>query len=1405
MKGQGAPRVPGPANEEVGGCWTPAVTLVSMPPSAKEILPLTIPTVTGVASEPPGLAPGGALSSALTVGETVRELHRALQDYIEATYHVSHPALVEERRALLASSGVISQPPFVESTPRYRIERRFRDVSGLPQAVLDLFERISRKPESDAHPKRLIFDPPYEHQLRAVETALIGISNEVGTQRRDLVVMTGTGSGKTEAFLLPILGKLIGEATARGREFGEQAAVRALVLYPMNALVNDQLGRMRLLFADPRVANAFKKVSGRPARFARYTSRTLYPGVRSAKRDQTRLRPIGDYYVEKLEQGSVAEPLVHELQERGKWPAKADLRSWYGAKGTHWARDGKFLRCNTMEDDAELLTRHEVHANPPDVLITNYSMLEYMLMRPLERPVFDRTRDWLKQNPDERFLLVLDEAHLYRGAAGTEVALLIRRLRSRLGIPPERLQIICTSASFSNTTRAAEFAAQLTGKPSEGFEVVTGELALRAPDTEGTAEEAAQLASIDLDAYHRAETPHGRVASLRSFLEARGISPHRLQANAVTSISQLEQLLYEGLAGYGPMNRLINVTMGQAQSVSYLDGQLYPTATPSVAARATTALMTLGSSARASANEAGLLPCRVHAFFRGLPGLWVCMDPGCTELPEVERGIDRRPCGKMYAQPRERCACGAQVLELYTCRHCGSAYARGYSDNVEQPVSLSAEGGESFQDETGPVRELQPIDLLLETARENVETAEYDVLTGRINGPPGTRTRLVSLREDRTINAHRDDDDDDAGSNEGKLGEFKPCGVCGRHAGYGRSSVQDHQTKGDQPFQALVARQLQVQPPGPRPATPLAPNRGRKVLIFSDSRQTAARLAPNIQTYSMRDVVRPLIVAGMARLQAVPTIHTMLSLDDVYFALLIAAAELGVRLRPELRLGETFDIDQQVETEIKNGALHDPSCLFSLYVDVSRSRPPEALLRSIHHALTDQFLGLTALGLATVQETPTPTVNSMIAALSPLNSATQTVEQRQALVRVWLAEWLRKFLYLSAAPSQWAGTMVRTHTGKFQRVKRLLKGMGGGEAAFNRDWLPRLLDHFCERVGGTIAKGEYRLKASRVTLFLGGQWEQCELCRGVQRPWPGAQLCGHCGSTDVQPINPDTDPVFSARNGYYRRSAIEALKGVAPLALIAAEHTAQIGAAQALEIYSKAEENELLFQDVALGPDERGRERPAIDVLSCTTTMEVGIDIGSLSGVALRNMPPARANYQQRAGRAGRRGNAIATVVALASADSHDEHYFAQPADLITGEVQDPTLSLDNEDIARRHVTAYLLQRYHGEKLPNIAPEAQPQLFEVLGTVEDFRSPSSPINRDDLSSWLHANHATLRKEIDSWLPTELTLVVRDRLLDGLIENTIGSIDAALVGSAALDKESAATAPITTHRTNSLDD
>ena len=636
---------------------------------------------------------------AITIGETVQQLQGSLRDYIEATYHVSDPTLVAQRQHILQTPGVIHQHPYLESTPRYRSGPPFKDL-GLDVAALEIFSDVSKVEEGQ---NLLIHDPPYQHQAEATKLSLV--------DGRSLVVMTGTGSGKTECFLLPILGKLAVEAERKRGAFGETAAVRAMVLYPMNALVNDQLGRLRLLFADQRISEKFMRWSGRPARFARYTSRTLYPGVRDQRKDQSKLSPIRDYYVNNLETSqdpnspghAEAETLVGELKKRGKWPAKPDLVGWYGKSGARW-RDrttGEFTRCVTLPGDPELITRHEVQEAPPDILVTNYSMLEYMLMRPLERPIFDKTREWLQANPEERFLLVIDEAHLYRGAAGAEVAMLIRRLRTRLGIPPERLQVICTSASMKDPKYALEFAAQLTGKDSAEFSQVQGDLLLRSGAGKGTLEDALSLDAIDLDSFYESEADDARLAYVEGFLQYRGIVPPW----------DLNRSLHEALESFPPMVNLINMTMEEARPVADLGDVLFEGVSSDVAARATTTLIALGSTARLDPTQPGLMPCRVHSFYRGLPGLWVCMDSQCTELTPKQRG---GPSGRLFGQPRDICECGARVLELYTCRNCGTAYARAYTNDVEEPDFLWAEPGGALRTLAGLFEELEPVDLLLE-------------------------------------------------------------------------------------------------------------------------------------------------------------------------------------------------------------------------------------------------------------------------------------------------------------------------------------------------------------------------------------------------------------------------------------------------------------------------------------------------------------------------------------------------------------------------------------------------------------------------------------------------------------------------------------------------------------------
>ena len=1302
-----------------------------------------------------------------TIQQTIEELHSALRGYIEATYHISLPALIEQRKELLDRDGVVFRVPFIESTPWYQTGETFSQIKGLPPAALQAFAALST---TEGKLERLLYDPPYKHQSEAIRRCLV--------EGKNLLVMTGTGSGKTESFLLPILGKLAREAQATPKAFGEQPAMRALILYPMNALVNDQLGRLRAIFGDPRTVALFKSWSGRPPRFARYTSRTPYAGVRTRDKDQRKLKPFEDFYVdiERQARGPVsdeqkqAQLLLAELRKRGKWPAKPDLVAWYGDKGADWQdrKTKEFRRGVTLPDDVELITRSEVQIAPPDLLVTNYSMLEYMLMRPIERRLFDKTRNWLRSNPEEQFLVVLDEAHLYRGASGAEVGLLLRRLRDRLDIPPERFQVICATASFKDADYAPAFGAQLSGVSPDTFVAIKGDFDWRPHAAPGTRRDAEVLAALDLKQFDDAETEEARTALIRPLLD------HRQTKES----GNLEADLYNALASFPPLGLLVNETMKQARAIKELGHELFPDA-PAHADLAVTALTHFGSIARIDPKGPGLLPCRIHNFFRGLPGLWVCMDPQCTAVSEGERsGI----CGKMYSQPRERCECNARVHEFYTCRYCGTAYARAYTDDVDRPSALWSQPGRRLRIEGHETSPLLPLDILLEQPNplRPVEPADYDLETGRLNpNELGPRTRTVFLRHNRATPPPDDEDGEVDRSLEAR-GQFIPCACCNKTQ-RGRSTVQDHQTKGDQPFQALVARQIQIQPANAVRPNRFAPLRGRKVLAFSDSRQVAARLAPNLQMYSTRDSLRPLIAWGFTRLQEATNLKAEIGLNDLFLAILLASKKLNVRLRPELKSGEEFSAEDAIEQALADGTAETDGGLLRLAFKMRSTMPPQALLEDIVTTVQDPFLGLEALALASICERAelTPRLEK----LPSIPGLAETPEEKVALVRAWLRCWRSWGFWLTGMHTTWRnrskaeGVSVKDKKGKgkFTTMDVVITEKGA-RRIFNDKWTSELLSLFTVDLGGA-----FQLRGSELSLKFDGPWVRCATCKSVHRPVPSISHCLDCGGVSVDALDPDADPAFLARKGYYRKPVMAALGQPPrqPMAIIAAEHTAQLNAPQNEDVFSKAEEHELLFQDVLPAMGRKAQRATAIDVLSSTTTMEVGIDIGALSGVALRNMPPGRANYQQRAGRAGRRGNAVATVVAFGSADSHDEHYFAEPEGMIRGDVVDPKLTLDNKEITRRHIRAFLLQNYHQDRLPDVDPAQPHDLFSVLGKVSDFRDGTAVLNLHDFKQWLAENEQRLQKRVAGWMPAELLATDRASLLAEMKDDCLNEVSTAV--------------------------
>jgi ATP-dependent helicase YprA (DUF1998 family) len=1283
-----------------------------------------------------------------------RELERyaaALRTYITSTYHISNPALVELRDELLHREGAIAQRPYIESTARYSASRPYANLA-IPEDVAGLLTRLGER--------GLVFDPPYDHQASALELAL-------GATHRDIVVTTGTGSGKTETFLLPILGRLAVEA-ASSPSFSTRA-VRALLLYPMNALVNDQLGRLRVLFGGNDVARWFTDHGGRPMKFARYTGRTLYPGRRkddTAKHWSRLKAPLESFT--KLEDRAATDPatraLIADLRSRGKWPAKPSssperedgISRWLG-KGKWKNEHDEWIRTVERPEDPELFLRHEAQEGVPDLLVTNYSMLEYMLLRPIERDIFRETADYYAANRDQRLILILDEAHLYRGAQGTEVAMLIRRLRNRLRLRVEQLQVICTSASFSNPDAAKQFAADLAGKPVAGFDVLTGHKRSAEPSGPGDLKVAEALAEVDVHRVREGDLVSRFSAALPVLRLVDPVVSIEVLTRATagaTEADPVSRALHAALLKLPVMGRLVNLTsgaradgdeecdpvgVGPAQDATALGARLFPEVDPTLALTATNSLVELASLARESEGKAPLIAARAHAFFRGLPGLWACSDPNCTSVSSHLRerlAHHSLPAGALYAQPRRTCECGARAFEVHTCRSCGSAYFKAYSFDPESPDYLWAEDVGEVDDVDGVV---QPVFLALEEppSGSGARLDYLDPVSGRV-GSSSEAAREIWLPP--------------VGQKDTPAGEFQSCPRCGA-----RGDIMDHVTKGDEPFQEIVSSQLLEQPARPEVHTPL---KGRKALIFSDGRQAASRLAGKLQQYSMRDAVRPLILDGLGELER--RFGAPVALDHAYMALLTGCVVRGVTLRPAQ--APHFDEDLRLFRDLlgSSPALTERAFL-SRSAELNTHRTNKALMLALYPVLKDPHTGLSALALASIQALLDEADLAQLHKLPAPPVAPELLEddRRLALLDLWLSHAVHSHaIFLPTTPSDWldspTGAKINRTKANFPGFVKDLVGtkwfnthLKGG-AATPTPWRAFLRRTF----GASETANGFILRASKLRVVTTGvEWRRCDTCTTAQpfNPLAGAHCRmrlgqRECGGT-TRPLDPSADPVFRSRKGHFRRHTerLTSEPGYAPHPYVAAEHSAALNDSSNSGAVARSEWHELRFQDLDVeGPD--GRTEGPIDVLSCTTTMEVGIDIGSLTAVALRNVPPGRANYQQRAGRAGRRGSALSTVVTYCGADSHDQEFYASPAAMVSGPVPDPTLNLDNLEIVRRHCFALVMSMFQMDAIADPHDRSvSANVFESLGMLRDFRvGDASGFSYAGLERWLGEKAASVR-------------------------------------------------------------
>lgn len=1272
------------------------------------------------------------------VRSIVSNLSNTLCSYIEAQYHIKNESLIREREAMLNEPRVVSQIPFIESTPIYQTGDEYRDLN-IPSVVREGFEQLA-----SLVPGVGVFDRPYVHQAEALEAFL--------TDKEDLIIATGTGSGKTESFLFPILGTLIEEGVSNPQS-AQLPGCRAILLYPMNALVSDQLARIRKLFGDGRVADLLSKGRQRRVTFGMYTSRTPYPNKRTSQKDEKYIKPLfKKFYLHYINDSSI----VNLLKQKGKWPAK-DLKAFYGehkaenrtyATGKKYTKNNWEERLQTGKDDCELLTRHEMQTACPDILITNYSMLEYMLLRPIEKNIFLQTQQWLESNPNNNIILVLDEAHLYRGAAGAEVALLIRRLQARLGISRERFRCILTSASLGTSKEAKDaiykFAKDLTGvgeSTKREFRLITGEQEKQTGHAPGNLQEANALANFDLTGFLQIMIDSKRALDGFNALSLKLGWPSFTGGNET-----LPNHLFEHLQNLAVAKELVCLTSGKAVEFETLAAKLFPGIDEELSRKATESLLALTTYATRASDGRVFAPTRMHLFYRGIPGIHACINRNCELRFDKELKDEEYLLGRMYTAPRTRCECSrhGRVFELLTHRDCGTAFIRGY---------LNGETG-SF------LWHLPSGDIGAELAEGLVEV--HILVDGKPHDDVLRKFEAYEIWIDVTTGKIHTDVPDDTGgflkaymprNSSSQIGSrrvltFKRCPICLRGWKNGKTKIMDLATKGEAPFANLVKTQLISQPPK-QLISLNAPNGGRKVLLFSDGRQKAARLARDIPREVELDSFRQALALAAVELSKIREPKLNRSLYKAFvsvvskYNLQLFDSESKKSLVEHVKYFRTnFDGDLEIALESD----WDPGEIPPRY--------KEALLRqlcSYFYSLQAATIGYVAAASLQFERFIRENEKSGI---------TLDKEQASNLVIAWIFLLLEDFAFDKDIPPG-----IRVAASGYPQIKWGSKGM-------LEESIARLLAEKGNLSDGDLNIIQNQLKSIfckeseevyflnpdtlKLVINLDREWHHCTACTQLS-PVSLYGCCPKCGAEKLNPLKPADSQYIRSRKGFWRTPLEKSLKGEGkPIHVSAEEHSAQLSQRDAGMVHSTTEKYELRFQDIIIGEDEG-----PIDVLSCTTTMEVGIDIGSLVAVGLRNVPPQRDNYQQRAGRSGRRGSAVSTVITFGQGGPHDSYYFHNPDEIVSGEPRLPVIKIDNKKIAQRHVHSFLIQTFFHEMMDLgyiVTSQSAGVLQSSLGTTRDFffNTSKGQINLEAFVKWLNEKVLLDTSELPSicrsWLP-----------------------------------------------------
>lgn len=1154
-----------------------------------------------------------------------KQIRQNLEDYLKSQYFGKSKILLKIANERLDEDNLLWKEPYIESPPLYKSSESGFSKADIPENIKVIFKNL-------AEDSLGVFKTPFIHQLQALEAFIKG---------KEIFIATGTGSGKTECFMWPMIAKLFSEATRTPISWNERA-VRTVIMYPMNALVADQIGRMRRMLgdSDKKFAKIFKNLCGASSRipqFGMYTGRTPYSGYKPEKSKDKKLAELYESLISRND--------FKDLVKRGKIPAKVNL-------STFASNLKKSIHVPDAED-AELITRFEMRSFCPDILITNYSMLEYMLFRKYESGIWDSTAKWLHASPENKLLFIIDEAHMYRGSSGGEVALLIRRFLNRLGINRDKAQFILTTASMPNDRiEIQKFAKDLTAG-NEDFIYLEGQRETFGKTRNITIPQD-KFNNFNSEIFNsKCETK--KLEELNKFWQDIKSKP------SFISYKEACEWMYNNLKDFKPFRKLFEICREGATSITEIANEIFENNNKT----AVYAMLSIASAAKNS-NGVYLYPIRTHMVFKGLAGAFACTNPKCPN-GHSDNGID---IGSVFfSDSLLSCPhCGGAIFELFNDRDCGTLFFKGYvSADFESSNNTCLWRYPEYSNNSG-MKEIHlfipPKDWKREQDRK-IQQCWMDVKSGFINFVDDSWSGRSGTRKLFYCNNEMD-------KRKGCL-TFISCPVCNRK--FGPSNPNSFATKGNEPFFNIIKTQFILQ----EPAINLAgyedkyPNQGRKILIFSDSRQKAARLAKDMSEISDNTAARQLFALSIRDMQESNT-----PLNKLYDYFLI-----------ETQKNKAFIFYGSDNDDIRKNA---PYAVKKYEKAIAKCKPynPEYVISESPDQMKKVFLKLLCGG-----HTSMP--NTAALWLEPLelqetidelkdegidSSATEFLE----IFNAWIMELLNS-CSIGIDISEEIRQEVKKKYGNYglndnwdfsNTIKNIAFERKSEKeiAVWRRFFQEKFLsdDHTLKYLNLNRVKACYDPKH---------KWHICKKCASIT-PYLLKGKCPSCGNENIEIISKDGINPFD----YWNKPLTDAINGGQILVINTEEHTAQLSTKDNSEGWSLAEQYEMRFQDIV------EEDKTPVDILSSTTTMEVGIDIGSLTAIGLRNMPPMRENYQQRAGRSGRRGASLSTVVTYCEDNPHDSAYFADPTPMFRGNPRKPWIESKSKSLFFRHIAITVINEF---------------------------------------------------------------------------------------------------------------